>query len=169
MRDISLLQPQLVHSFVHHHLGGYPGHRYVAHFGYQRHRPGSTGIGLQHIDHIVADGILHIHQAHHMQLLSYLAGVLLNGLQMLAGDAHWRNDASRIAGMNARLLDMLHHCGHKGLFAVGEGICLRLQSILEESVDENGPLWGDVHCRGNVPLQHLLVVYHLHPPSAQDV
>ena len=42
--------------------------------------------------------------------------------------------------MDARVLDVLHDRGHEGVGAVGEGVGLALQGVLQELVDEDGPL-----------------------------
>jgi hypothetical protein len=93
MRDISLLQPARP-SCVHIH--------WVAILAIDTlhtldQRPvREEGDWLQHLDQFVADGILNIHQPHHAAS-ELSCGCILNGLQLLAGDAHWRNYASRIA------------------------------------------------------------------------
>jgi len=153
-------------AFFHHQLCGYAGHGDVADLGDQGHSAGGPGIGLQNIDLVLGQSVLHIHEAHHLQLPGDALGVLLDGLNVPLRYAHRGDDAGRIARMNAGQLDVLHHRRNKGLYPVGEGIGLHLQGIVQEAVDENGPLRGDVNRRQYIPLQHLLVEDDLHSPAA---
>ena len=44
--------------------------------------------------------------------------------------------AARVAGVDAGLLDVLHHGGDVGVLAVGERVDVDLDRVLEEAVDE---------------------------------
>ena len=69
-----------------HDLGGNPGHGNVADLGNQRNGARCARIGFQDIDHIVGDGILHIHQADDIQFVGDLARILVNGLDVPGGN-----------------------------------------------------------------------------------
>jgi hypothetical protein len=64
---------------------------------------------------------------------------------------------------------IIRHRRHEGVLPVGDGVGLRLGGVLQEPVDEDGPLRRDVHRHGEVLAQHALVVDHLHGPAAEDV
>jgi hypothetical protein len=63
MLDLPRDQPQVGQLPAHHELRGNAGHLDVADLGDQRYRPGGAGVGLEHVDHVVGNGILHVHQA----------------------------------------------------------------------------------------------------------
>ena len=65
-----------------------------------------------------------------MHLLRNLPRVLLDRLHALRRNMHGRNNTCRIAGVNARQLDMLHHRGHKSVGTVADGVRLTLQSVI---------------------------------------
>ena len=87
IRNLAILQPRhgrrTPRQILGNDLRSQRDHADAADLGHQRHSPGSPGIGLQHVHHIVLNGVLHIHQAYHMHLLRNAAGIIPDGLQML--------------------------------------------------------------------------------------
>ena len=59
--------------------------------------------------------------------------------------------------------------GTKCLLAVGQRVGLALQGVVEEAIDVDRPLGGDLARRRQVSAEHLLVVDDFHAPPAQDV
>ncbi len=52
--------------------------------------------------------------------------------------------------MNSGQLDMLHYGRNKRISAVGNGVRLGLDSIFQESVDQNGAFGRYIYGSGNV-------------------
>ena len=156
-------------ELVGHELGGDIGHVDVADLGDQGHRAGCPGIGFQHIDCVLVDGVLHVHQAHHAHLAGDVRGVLADDLLILLRNFHGGDHAGGVSGVDAGLLNVLHDCGHKGVGSVGDGVRLALHGILQEHIHEDGPLGGHVDGGSHVIPQHVVVVDHLHAPAAQNV
>ena len=71
--------------------------------------------------------------------------------------------------MDAGQLDVLHDRRDEGVRAVGNGVGLGFDGVFQELVDQDGALRGDIHGRGHIAPEHLLVVNHFHAPAAQDI
>ncbi len=155
--------------FTQHDLGRDLGHRDVAHLGNQGHGPRGAGVGLEDVHGAAGDRVLDVDEAHHAELQRDAARVFLDRFHVLVGKAHGRDDAGRIARVDARVLDVLHHRGHEGVLSVAQGIGFGLDRVLEEFVDQNGPFGRDVHGRGDVAPEHGLVEHDLHGASPQHV
>ena len=69
--------------------------------------------------------------------------------------------------MNTGQFDMFHHRGNKSVFAVGDGIRFTFQRVVQEPVDEDGPVrrYAD-GCR-HIVFHLLVVVDHFHTAAAQ--
>ena len=106
-------------------------HADVADLGYQRDGTGRSGIGFQHVDSIVLNGVLHVHQANDMHLFRDLSGVLLDGLQMLIGNVFGRNDTGRVTGMDTCQLNMLHNSRYESVGAVADGVRLAFHGVIQ--------------------------------------
>ena len=74
-----------------HHPGADLGHRHAGCLGNERHGAGGARVHLQHVDHVVLDGVLHVHQADDAERLGHRLG--------LAPSARspWRATACRAA------------------------------------------------------------------------
>ena len=99
-----------------HHPGADLGDRHAGRLGDERHGAGGARIHLQHVDRVVLDGVLHVHQPDDVQRLGHRLGF---GLQF--GDHRRRQGIGRqraggIAGMDAGFLDMLHDAGDVDAF-----------------------------------------------------
>ncbi len=116
---LPLLEVQLRELLAQHALRGDPGHRDVADLRDQRHGARGPRIGLQDVDRVLADGVLDVHQPDHLQLHGDLAGVLVDRVDVLRRDADRRDDAGRVARVDAGQLDVLHDRRHEGVRAVG--------------------------------------------------
>src|SRR5579862_1666616 len=83
--------------------------------------------------------------------------LLLHGRQTRRGQ-----DARRVAGVDSRLLDVLHDRGDVGVEAVAQRVDVDLDRILEKAVDE--------HAAEHRHLAHLVVAEaDAHRPAAEDV
>ena len=80
--------------------------------------------------------------------------------------------------MHARLLDVLHDAGDQDLAgAVAHGVDVDLDGVLQEAVDQDGPLRRDAALAGqrarghrlHDPAHPVVVVDDLHGPAAQHV
>ena len=141
-------------------------HTDAAHLGYQRHGTGCPGIGLQHIHLAVFDGVLHVHEAYYVHLHRDLAGIFFNGLQVFFRDLPAGQDAGTVAGVDAGQFDMFHDCRNKSVLAVGDGVRFTFQRIVQEPVDEDGPVRGYADGRRHVVLHLVVVMNHFHAPAA---
>ncbi len=150
-----------------HELRGDAGHRDIADLGHQRHGARGARVGFEHIDLVLADGVLDVHHAADLQLAADAQGVFLDGLDVFLRQRHRRNGARGIAGVDAGQFDVLHDGRHKGVGAVGQRVGFGLDGVVEEAVDQDGPLGGHVHRLGDVFPQHLLVVDDFHAASAE--
>ena len=65
-------------------------------------------------------------------------------------DADRRDHAGGVAGVDAGVLDVLHDRRDEDVLAVGEGVGLGLDGVLQEAVDEDGPVGRDADRRGDV-------------------
>ena len=71
--------------------------------------------------------------------------------------------------MNARKLDMLHNRRDKCMCTVGDGVCLALKRMVQETVNQNRTVRRYADCRVHV-FGHLVVIVHnLHAAAAEHV
>ena len=72
-----------MYSGIGDDFGGNGHHLDVADLGDQRHGAACAWIGLEHVDHVVFDGVLHVHKAAHMHGFRDALGVIADGSQVL--------------------------------------------------------------------------------------
>ncbi len=164
-----MLQTEVGELLSEHQPGGEGGHLHVTDLTHKRHRARSPGVRLKDIDHVIKDGVLHVHQSHYAQLDGDTSGVLVDGGKLLVRNGHRRDHTGGVTRMDSGILDVLHDCGHEGVGPVGQGIGLAFHGVFEEAIDENGALRGHIYRGRYVARQHLFVVDDLHPTSAQHV
>ena len=80
---------------------------------------------------------LDVHQPLDVERRGQLAGLPLDLLDDLGWQGVRRDDARRVAGVNAGLLDVLHDAADDGSRAVAEAIDIDLDGGLEELVDQD--------------------------------
>ena len=90
-------------------------------------------------------------------------------LDVLSAQRDRRQRACRVAGVDARLLDVLHHAADVHLGAVAQCVDVDLDGVLEESVDEDRVLGREFGGTSDVAAQRLVVVDDLHATSAEHV
>ncbi|GIW73967.1 MAG: hypothetical protein KatS3mg103_0489 [Phycisphaerales bacterium] len=143
----------------------------------------ARGVDLQHVDGLVLDGQLHVHQAADAQG----AGQLLAGRADLLEDAFGqfvgRQEAGAVAAVHAGVLDVLHDAADDGLsglvgvvgVVVGDDVHVDLGGAVEELVDEDGRVGQAAFQAGaadgavDEPAQGLDVLADLHASSAEHV
>src|SRR5581483_7605171 len=98
-----------------------------------------AGVRLEHGHLPVRDGELHVDQPDDPERGREPRDDLAD-LRFMAGGERVRwQDAGRVAGVDARLLDMLHHRRHVRRLAVAERVDVDLERTLEETIDERLP------------------------------
>ena len=106
--------------------------------GDERHRAARARVGLEHVDLAVADGVLDVDEADHAEGASELDRLAPDlGLDGRA-DRQRRDHAGRVARMNAGLLDVLHDRTDQDIAAIGDGIDVDLDRVLNKAVDQRG-------------------------------
>ena len=84
----------------------------------------------------LGDRVLDVDQPDHPELQRDPAGGLADLLEHLLAQAHRRDHAGRVAGVDPGLLDVLHDPGDEAVLAVGEGVDVDLDRVLEEAVEQ---------------------------------
>src|SRR5207247_1511117 len=97
------------------------------------HRARRARVYFEDVHHIVFRGVLHVHQADHLQGARDAARVVTDRLQVpLRADERW-HDARAVARVNAGFLDVLHDAADDdGARGVGDRVDVELERILEE-------------------------------------
>ena len=114
------------------------GHRHPRRLGHEGHGAAGARVDLQDVDGAVLDGELHVHQADHAERAG--DGLCLV-VQLVDGgrrQAVWRQRARAVAGMDAGLLDVLHHACDVDGAAVGDAVDIDLDRVVEVAVDQHG-------------------------------
>ena len=83
------------------------------------------------------------------------------------GEREGREAAGGVAGVDAALLDVLEDRAHVALLGVAEGVDIELDGVLEEGVEVDGVVRGDLGGLGHVAHEVLVIVddAHARPPS----
>ena len=129
--------------------------------------PGGARVDLEDVDRLVLDGVLHVHEADDVQPLGQGIGVAANRLEHMVGERVGRDDAGAVPGVHAGALHMLHDGADDRGLAVGDAIDVDFDGILEESVDEHGPVLAALDRLAHVAGQFGVVVDDGHPPSSK--
>ena len=137
-------------------------------------------IDFEHVDDVIFDGILHVHQPAYTQGKAQLFGVLADDVEVIAADLPWRQHASAVTAVDARLFDVLHNAAYHQLFAITHGIDVDFVGVFKELIDQDRrpgglsvALAGDAHGGDDrfchVAAQALFVVHHSHGPPTEDI
>ena len=145
------------------------GQRHAGGLGDKRHGTARARVGLDHVDGLALDGVLHVDETAHAQRHRDTArGLAELRLQALAKAK--RRDAGRgVAGVNAGLLDVLQDAADVDLFAVAQGVDVGLDRSLQEAVQVHRVVGADACSLGHVIAQMLGIVGDHHAAAAQHV
>src|SRR5688572_29035884 len=116
--------------------------------GLRHERYGSTRawIHLQHVNLAVLDRELDVDQPYDPEGFRKRHCMRAHHVEVALSDQIRRQHTCRIAGVDARILDVLHDAADNHALAVGDRIDVRLERILEEAVDKHGSFLRDAHC-----------------------
>ncbi len=133
-----LRQPEIGERTAGHDFGRDLRERHTRGLREVRHRARRARIHLEHVHHIVFRGELNVHQTDDVQRAGDSARVIADRRQMALGADERRHHARAVAGMNARLFDVLHDAADDDRSCgVRDGIHVELEGVLEELVDED--------------------------------
>ena len=152
-----------------HDLGGDLYHVDVADLGNEWYGAGSAWICFEHVDFVVFDGVLHVHETAHIHFNGDLSRVILDGGDLLVAQILGRQDASGVARVHTSELDVFHDGWYKAMFAVGDGVCFAFGGVVEEAVDEDRTVWCDADSSGHVDAHLFVVMNDFHAASAEHV
>ena len=116
-----------------HDLGRNRSHRLADHLGDERHGARGTRVDFEDVHGAILDRELHIHQPDDFQGQREFPCLTLDFGDQLRLQRMRRQRAGAIAGVDARLLDVLHDAGDERVLAVGEAIDVDLDGIRQDS------------------------------------
>ena len=103
-----------------------------------RHRARRARVHLEHVDRVVLDRELRVHQADDLQRARDPPRVVADQRDVAIDDLIRRDHAGAVAGVDARLLDVLHDAADDdGAGGVRDRVHVELDGILEELVDQD--------------------------------
>ena len=145
------------------------GQRHAGGLGDERHGTAGTRVGLDHVDGLALDGILHVYQAADSQRHRDAArGLAELRLQALA-KAERRNAGRRVTGVDTGLLDMLQDAADVDLLAVAQGVDVGLDCTLQEAIEVHRVVGANACSLGHVIAQMLGIVGDHHAATAQHI
>ena len=145
------------------------GQRHTGGLGDKRHGTAGARVGLDHVDGLALDGILHVDQTadsqRHRDAARDLAELRLQALAKAE-----RRDAGRgVAGVNTGFLDMLQDAADVYLFAIAQGVDIGLDCALQEAVQIHRVVGADARSLCHVIAQMLGIVGDHHAAAAQHI
>jgi len=138
-------------------------------FRHEGHGARGAGVDLQHVHDPLLHRVLDVEETDHAEPDGEGPGVLPHLLHLLLGDQIRRQHAGTVAGVDAGVLDVLHHPADDAARPVRERVDIGLESILEERIDEHRMPRRHPHGFREEPAQRVGVVHDPHRPSPQDV
>ena len=148
---------QVGQRLAHHDPGGHHGQRHARRLGHERHRPAGPGVGLEHVDLPVLDRELHVDEAAHAERrrrarVVWRSSVVDHRRRAASAAAARRpsrpsaRPASSTCSMTPAIEDLAG--------AVAHGVDVDLDRVLQEAVDQHGPLGGDAALAGERAGRH---------------
>ncbi len=150
------------------HPGRHAGDVHARGLAHERHRAAGAGVDLEDQDVVFLHGILHVHQAAHLQGAAQLLGGPADEVQMVEAHLVRGQHAGAVAGVDAGLLDVLHHAHEHHVLAVGHRIDVHLVCVLDVLVDEHGRARRDRRGCGQETVELGFVIGDGHGAAAQD-
>ena len=86
-----------------------------------------------------------------------------------SGEGLRRQQAGRVAGMDAGFLDMLHDAADIDVIPVAQRIDINLDGIVQEAVDENRIISRNDDRVAHVALEIGFMMHNFHRPATEDV
>ena len=130
----------------------------------ERHRARGPRVRLEDVDGRVGDRELEVEQPDHAERRREALDDVLDLERVRERERLRGQHAGRVAGVDAGLLDVLHHGGDVDVLAVAERVDVDLDRVLDEPVDEHGARDG-----GHRLAQLLVVVTDAHRAAAEHV
>ena len=130
-------QVQRAERLAQHHAAGELRQRQADGLGDEWHGARGPGVGLQHVQLPVDDGVLHVQQPDHADGQRELARGGADLIEHLAPQRVRRQHAGGVAGVHAGLLDVLHDPPDPHLFPVAQRVDVQLDRVLQEAVEED--------------------------------
>src|SRR5262245_22711581 len=154
-----------------------PGHHARRNLGQRRpgglrdegHGARGARIDFEHVDDVVLDGELNVHQPAHFQSLGEPPRVPAHRVEVFWLDHVRRQHARRVAGMDAGLLDVLLNARDHALLAVGQRVDVDLEGVFQKAVDQHRLFGRGLDGAFHIAFQALLVVNDHHRAPAQHV
>jgi hypothetical protein len=119
-------------------------HRHAGHLGQERNGPRRTGVHLDQVDAVLPDDELGVEQAAHAEGACHAFDRGHDQALIAVADGARREDADRVARVDARAFDMLEKTGHEDSTAIGDGIDVHLDPF-EVVVDAHRAVEVDRH------------------------
>ncbi len=168
-RDYLLVDSEFLQRLAGHDPGGELGQRPPGRLGDKRRCPAGPRVDLDEINLAVLDGKLDIHQAADTELQGQGPGLAPDLVNQIGAEGIRRQCAGRIPGMDSGLLDVLHDAADDDVSAVGQGVDVDLDGVLEELVHQNRVLRRSVDGKLHVVSQLFRVVDDLHGAPTKDI
>ena len=175
LRPDFLGEPKLLERLAGHHPGGQFGQRHADGLADERHRARGARVDFQHIDGVAFHGVLHVHQADHLQLAGHGVGVFADRVDDALRERVGRQDHRRVAGMDAGELDVLEDAADDDgalvrvveVADVRDAIHVHLGGVLQELVHQHRALGRGLDGEAHVMLQLGVGIDDLHGAPAE--
>ena len=154
---------------AYHHPGGQLSKGDPGRLAHERHGSGGPGVHLQDVDDPGFDGELDVDQPHDPERLRERHRVALHFVDHPVSDQVGRHHARGVPRMDTGILDVLHDPADHTAGAVGDGVNVRLEGVLEEAVDQHRMLGSDPSRLLEELAERALIVHDFHRPPAQHV
>ena len=116
-----------------HDLGRKLGQGHARRLADKGHRATGSRVDLQHVDDVVLDGVLNVHQPAHAQGQAQLFRILADDVEVIVADLVGRQHAGAVAGVDARLFDVLHDAADHDPLAVADRVHVHFDRHLPET------------------------------------
>ena len=164
--------PQFAKLHAGHHLRGDFRDRQPGRLRHKRHRAARARIDFQHVDLELAVLFFHreldVHKPDDPQPPRHRLRGLADFVHHRGRQAVRRNRARRVARVDARFLDVLHHSHDHDIVAVRHAVDIHFRGVFQEPVDQHRLALGHDERLGDKPLELRFVVANLHRAATQD-
>ena len=171
--------PEFSQRGTKHHARGNFDERYARCFGHERNRAARTRVRLDHIHLAPRHGELHVDQATHVECIGDRLRIGLDDFDDPRFEGRWRNGTSRVAGVHASFLYVLHHSANQHFTGgIANRIDVDFCCVVEEPIDEDRSLRTQSTLTtersrgghlGHCSSQMALVVHDLHRATTKHV